>query len=158
MATPSESSQTSTAATRGEPQKPKEIEFLPINFTMGGDSILKGYEGIPSFIMRTRALEDATDRFWRGLGEAYTQLRLETATPAEFSRRWQFAVDEWDFSSLQHLVHDYNEYFPIEANLPIDPHTGGLTYRGEPWVKAAAPTREEVLRRFPLDGSGPRQR
>jgi hypothetical protein len=68
---------------------------------------------------------------------------------AAFSRAWRRHVDGLDLEGLERLVDEYNHYFPIEANLKSDPHSGQYLWLGRPWEKATAPTRNDVLARFP---------
>jgi hypothetical protein len=44
----------------------------------------------------------------------------------------------------------FNEVFPVEANLPIDPQTGAYMWMGKKWQPLEPPTREQLLERFPL--------
>lgn len=51
---------------------------------------------------------------------------------------------------LAELVHAHNRYYPVEANLPIDPLTGLLLERGKRWEPLAAPTFEALFARAVL--------
>ena len=44
----------------------------------------------------------------------------------------------------------FNEVFPVEANLPVDPQTGDYMWMGEKWQPLEPPTRQQLLERFPL--------
>jgi len=46
-------------------------------------------------------------------------------------------------------VDAYNKYFPIEANLMIDPTSGMFVWMGTEWMPMEAPTEGDVLERFP---------
>jgi hypothetical protein len=49
---------------------------------------------------------------------------------------------------LDDLIARHNRWYPIEANLPMQPRTGELIDRtGEPWRPMRAPTLEELLAR-----------
>jgi len=69
-----------------------------------------------------------------------------------FNRAWLRHL-ELDFSGLGELcarIDAFNEVFPIEANLATDPKTGAYLWMGKPWQSLAAPSRDELLERFPL--------
>lgn len=40
---------------------------------------------------------------------------------------------------LHELIDAHNQYYPIEANLPIDPRTGRMMDRGRPWTRMPKP-------------------
>ena len=76
--------------------QPKEIEFLPKNFTIDAESAFQGYAGIPAFVRRARDLEDRIDRFWTQVAERYIQLLQEVTTSRAQRQRWRTIVDELD--------------------------------------------------------------
>ena len=63
---------------------------------------------------------------------------------AAFSRRWRARAHAWRFDRLNQLIREHNDWYPIEANLPMDPRTrdyvrvNGKSYRrielGPDWV------------------------
>ena len=56
-----------------------------------------------------------------------------------FDRAWQHYVESLDFASLESEVVAYNKYFPIEANLAIDPESGCFVWMGRDWKPLVAP-------------------
>ncbi len=48
-------------------------------------------------------------------------------------------------AQLTELVDHHNAYYPIEANLPLDPETSRLMDNGEPWRPMPRPTLESLL-------------
>ena len=48
-------------------------------------------------------------------------------------------------AELTSLVDAHNAYYPIEANLPLDPETSRLMDGGEPWKPMPRPTLESIL-------------
>jgi hypothetical protein len=48
-------------------------------------------------------------------------------------------------AQLVELVDHHNAYYPIEANLPLDPETSRLMDNGEPWRPMPRPTLESLL-------------
>ena len=59
-------------------------------------------------------------------------------------------VSRPDLEPLEAQAALYLRYFPVEANLPTDPETGWYVWNGKPWEPVRAPTREDVLERWPL--------
>jgi hypothetical protein len=69
-----------------------------------------------------------------------------------FNRGWTRYLDQ-DSTGLAALADRmvvFNEVFPVEANLPIDPQTGAYMWMGKKWQPLEPPTREQLLERFPL--------
>lgn len=65
------------------------------------------------------ALERAAlERAYRALRE---QLRGQ---PEAFARRWRAHVAAQDWSELNALIRQHNEWYPVERDLPVDPRTG----------------------------------
>jgi hypothetical protein len=84
------------------------------------------------------------------LERAYVALREEHGgNPAEFAERWRALARSWRFDQVNELIHQHNEWFPIERQLPVDPRTrdyvlvGGRPYRQTPLGP------EWVLEKFP---------
>jgi len=48
-------------------------------------------------------------------------------------------------AELVTLVEQHNTYYPIEANLPLDPETSQLMELGEPWKPMPKPTIESLV-------------
>ena len=79
------------------------------------------------------------------LARAYRALHEECGRePSVFARRWEMVARSWSFDDLNELIHQHNEWYPIERQLPMDPRTrdyvrmGGRSYRrpvlGPEWV------------------------
>ncbi len=105
---------------------------------------------LPRFITRLREIEDDMAEHRIRLAGAYARLaRFCAADPAQFEERWQAKAEGWDFSAVNELIRQHNEYYPIERNLPVDPRTGEyLTAGGRPyWREPLEP--EWILERFP---------
>jgi hypothetical protein len=105
---------------------------------------------IPRFMTRLREIHDELVIQRLALQDAYRQLGpVCEGDLALFERRWRHLATRWDFGYLNELIDQHNEYYPIEANLPIDPRTGDyVTFTG------ASHRRERlgadwILERFP---------
>jgi hypothetical protein len=79
------------------------------------------------------------------LARAYRALQEECGGDARlFARRWRAVARSWPFDALNDLIHQHNEWYPIERQLPMDVRTrdyvriGGRSYRrpvlGPEWV------------------------
>jgi hypothetical protein len=105
---------------------------------------------LPRYMERLREIEQETDEQRSRLNRSYSALRQECAgDPALFARLWRQRAQQWRFHKLNDLIREHNEWYPVEASLPMDPRTRdyvrirGRSYRREP-VDAAW-----VLRHFP---------
>jgi hypothetical protein len=83
-----------------------------------------------AYMRRLRAIEDEEARQARLLGEAWHALAEDGMTEAAFARAWREIAERWDFRRLNDLVERHNEYYPIEARVPMNPRTGDYA---KPW-------------------------
>ena len=110
----------------------------------------------PRYMQRLREIEVEFLHQRRRLEAAYGALQAACGgASGQFSRRWRAQARTWRFEPLNELIREHNEWYPVEANLPMDPRTRdyvpirGLSYRrvelGPDWI----------LDHFPPDGRGP---
>lgn len=77
--------------------------------------------GVPAYLRRLRAIEDLEAGVARALASEEHHGRARTL-----------------LAKLNDLISRHNRYYPIEANLRIDPRTGELVERdGRPWKPMA---------------------
>lgn len=106
--------------------------------------------GHPRWMERIGDIDAQTERVRRELARAYERLRAECGGDlAGFAQRWRAEALAWDFGRVNALIHEHNEWFPIERRLPFNPRTGdyvlihGRSYRRAPldaeWVLAQFP-------------------
>ena len=89
------------------------------NFSMTvGDRLRAMAQGPPAYMRRRRRIEDLEERLIRLLAAG-----VEPSAPDVVS----------GFAALNDLVDKHNRFYPIEANLPVDPRTRALLDRGAPW-------------------------
>jgi hypothetical protein len=111
----------------------------------------------PRYMTRLLEIEAEYKRQLRRLEDAYSELADACADDAAaFARRWRAEARAWPFHALNELIQAHNAWYPIEANLPMDPRTRdyvamrGMSYRrvelGPEWI----------LEHFPAD-SRPRR-
>jgi hypothetical protein len=113
------------------------------------ESYLKGGV-LPRYMERLREIEQETAELTARLERAHRALTRECAGDAQaFRRLWLDRVRSWRFDKLNDLIREHNEWYPIEASLPMDPRTRdyvrirGRSYRRDPVDQ------DWVLRRFP---------
>jgi hypothetical protein len=105
------------------------------NFTLTTDDRLRAFtQGPLAYMRRRRAIEDLRDVLVRTLAE-------EPRGPARDER-----IAE-GLAKLNALIERHNRYYPIEANLPIDPRTSRLLDRGAPWRPMPLVTLDELASR-----------
>jgi hypothetical protein len=108
---------------------------------------------------RLREIESEYQVQRRRLEAAYRALEEACGRDLdEFSERWQVQARTWSFAGLNELIREHNQWYPIEASLPMDPRTRdyvpvrGASYRR---IELSA---QWVLEHFPptlRDGAGP---
>jgi hypothetical protein len=104
----------------------------------------------PRWMERLGEIDAGIANETRRLQRAYDALRQEhRGDPEAFAARWRALALSWRFDAVNELIHQHNEWFPIERQLPVDPRTrdyvlvGGRPYRRTPLDA------EWVLERFP---------
>lgn len=93
------------------------------NFTLSVEDRLRAMAGGPrAYMRRRRRIED-----------------LQSEIVQDIVALGDFDVDRIPqrilkkIGVLNDLIDRHNRYFPIEANLPIDPRTGAMLELGHPW-------------------------
>lgn len=120
---------------------------LPMNFRLTLAQRLRGLEGLPSYLVRLRRIEELTERLVGYLRQLVQRARAawpdDDVTAAEVFFTSAHAVD---LTPLHELIDSHNRYYPIEANLSMDVRTGRfLDGNGEPWRKLRRPRLEDLL-------------
>ncbi|HEX8073565.1 MAG TPA: hypothetical protein VF545_01155 [Thermoleophilaceae bacterium] len=108
--------------------------------------------GVPRHMERLREIDLAIKMQTDRLDTAYRRLRAAYADDAElFARRWRERVHAWRFERLNELIRQHNEWYPIEARLPMDPRTGDYVRRAGRSYRRSELTPEWALARFPAE-------
>lgn len=100
---------------------------------------------IPSYMRRLRSIDRELDRHRRTLNRMHRELSASLGRdPSAFAERWNRIAAEFNFSGVNELIREHNEWYPVERNLPLDPRTRdyvkirGRSYRraeiGADWV------------------------
>lgn len=105
---------------------------------------------LPRYMQRLREIEDALAVERSRLQRAYRALRDRCGDDAElFERRWRASASRWPFEHVNELIRQHNEWYPVEAGLPLDPRTGDYVTIGGRSYRRPEVGAEWVLERFP---------
>jgi hypothetical protein len=113
------------------------------------ESYLKGGV-LPRYMERLREIEQETAELTGRLERAHRALKRECAGDVQaFRRLWLDRVRSWRFDKLNDLIREHNEWYPVEASLPMDPRTRDyVRIRGRSYQREEV-DQDWVLRRFP---------
>jgi hypothetical protein len=106
----------------------------------------------PRWMERLADIDSGVATEKQRLARAYRALQAECGhQPHVFARRWRAMARGWPFEALNELIHQHNDWYPVERQLPMDPRTrdyvriGGRSYRrpvlGPEWVLEHFPAR-----------------
>jgi hypothetical protein len=104
------------------------------------ESFLRG-EALPRYMQRAAEIDRAVKRHLETLRREYER--------PESRARWREVAERWDFGEVNRLIHEHNEWYPVERDLPMNPRTkdyvlvNGHSYRREVLGPAW------ILERFP---------
>jgi len=125
---------------------PAETLTPQVNFTLTTEDRVRAVaSGPPAYIRRLRAIEDLEEGIVRVLVETCEEAIAQSLDPEGHARS---AAPLRALERLNDLVARHNRWYPIEANLPLQPRTGELIDRtGQPWRPQPARTLDELLAR-----------
>jgi hypothetical protein len=105
---------------------------------------------MPKWMERLREIHDELASHRIRLGRVYGDLRESCGDDlATFAARWRAMAGRWNFDYVNELIGQHNDYYPIEANLPVDPRTGEyVTLTGRPYNREPVGA-DWVLEQFP---------
>jgi hypothetical protein len=105
---------------------------------------------MPRYMERLREIETGLRTERRRLERAYRELQEEYGHDADgFARRWRARARATRFERLNELIREHNDWYPVEANLPMDPRTRDyVLIRGRSYRRAEL-TPEWILEQFP---------
>lgn len=130
---------------------------LPIRtrlFRPSADSYLVATRGPLPYMLRLRAIEQATEEHETRLREEWHALAEECVDEREFRSRWIEAARATIFEEVNDLIDRHNRWYPVESRLPMDPRRGdyalvnGRDYRLELLDAAWVLTRFPPVRRL----------
>lgn len=119
----------------------------PRNFQISLDERIRALSiGVPAYSARKRRIEDWEERLVGELVNLRSTLLSKGVDQADVARTVLEKAKTTDLSKLNALIDKHNRYFAIEANLPIDPITGGYLASGRPWNPEPPWTAERLVR------------
>jgi hypothetical protein len=75
-------------------------------------------------MQRLREIEAEYQAHRRRLEAVYRALEDACGQDLDlFSYRWRVQARAWPFEGLNELIREHNEWYPVEAGLPMDPRT-----------------------------------
>jgi|tagenome__1003787_1003787.scaffolds.fasta_scaffold20851083_2 hypothetical protein len=114
------------------------------------DRYLRAVGGALPYMRRLRAIDLATREHEEALAAHRDEL-MRRVPAAWFAEAWRAAVDAWDFGEVNGLIDDHNRWYPVEAQLPMDPRTGDYrTMGGRPYWRRPLDA-DWVLERYPAE-------
>jgi hypothetical protein len=106
----------------------------------------------PRYMQRLREMETEYAAQRRRLDAAYEE--LEHACPGDadgFAARWGAQARGWRFDRLNELIREHNAWYPVEADLPMDPRTRDyVAVHGESYRRRELGP-DWILEHFPAD-------
>ena len=120
----------------------------PRNFTLTVDERIRALTiGAPAYAVRKRKIEETGERWVRELCALHAALTAKGRAPVEIERALERKAQSYDYAKQNELVATHTRWYPVEANLPVDPRTGGYLVYGRPFCKEAEYTPARILRR-----------
>jgi hypothetical protein len=114
------------AFVKDAPRKIEELLGPQRNFRLAFEERLKAFvSGVPAYIRRKRLIEDLVD--------AKVQILRDLKTRGGSDDDVRAKAEAFDLGRINALVDRHNRYYPIEAQLGLDPRSGATLDRGEPW-------------------------
>lgn len=128
----------------------KPLEIPQVNFTISLEKKIQALSGPPYYIVRARRIEIMTDQLMEDLAAEYGKMINKLGgRPAVFARKWKKLVESWPLDRINDLIEKHNMYYPVEADLRMDPKSGAPMMGSGPWKPREKITAESLLDRFP---------
>ena len=114
------------------------------------DRYLRAVGGPLPYMRRLRLIENEIRAHEQALGERRAEL-ARTLPPGAFTEAWRAVAAAWDFTDVNRLIDQHNRWYPIEAQLPMDPRTGDYSLvGGRPYTRRPLDA-DWVLDRYPAE-------
>ena len=98
--------------------KPLHLTTSP--FKAEGSALITGMLGAPAWALRLKQIHDERTQLSARLDAGWKEYARRYRTrPEEFAKRWHSFVTSLDLTKLNTLIKKHNDYYPIEARLPI---------------------------------------
>jgi hypothetical protein len=117
------------------------------NFTLSVDERIRALTiGAPAWAIRKRKIEDAEEQWVATLVALRETLEARGTPEREIANALRAKADTFDYRKVNELVAQHNRWYPVEANLRIDPKTGAYLVYGRTWHPEIPFTAERILK------------
>ncbi len=118
----------------------------PRNFTISTEERVRALAaGAPAWAIRKRRIEDAIARYERTLRDVLDAMLVAGASADRIEAKLMERAKRLDIAKTNALIDAHNRYYPIEANLPIDPRSGEYLQLGRLWKREPLLTVEALV-------------
>jgi hypothetical protein len=136
----------------GSPLRGRPLRQRLRNFALSADRYALSLAGPPAHVRRLREIDEEVAAHEEALQAAWDELtQTSSRDRGRLAQRWRAVAERWSFDAVNELIRQHNQWYPVEAKLPMDPRTrdfvlvGGRPYRRRPLDAAW------ILERFPVD-------
>ncbi len=132
--------------------KGKPLKIPQFNFTISLENKVRSMFGPPHYASRARKIENTTHKLMEDLAFEYTSMLDKfSENPEVFAQQWKGLISSLELDEINDLIDKHNTYYPMEANLQIDPDSGAPLIGSIPWEPTERFSVEGLLKRFPPD-------
>jgi hypothetical protein len=118
------------------------------NFTLTVDERIRALTiGAPAYALRKRKIEDIEEEWVTALVDLRAKLEAKGIAETEIAHALRAKAATFDYRKINDLVAQHNRWYPVEANLRIDPKSGGYLVYGRPWHPETEFTADRILKR-----------
>ena len=135
-----------------EDTKGKPLKIPQFNFTISLENKVRSMFGPPHYATRARRIENITHKLMEDLVFEYASMIDRFGDdPEVFAQQWKELISSLELGELNDLIDKHNTYYPMEANLQIDPDSGAPLLGSAPWEPTERISVEGLLKIFPPD-------
>jgi hypothetical protein len=118
----------------------------PRNFTLTADERIRALTiGAPAWSVRKRRIEDFEARMVKVLVDLHAALVKKGVASADVDAALHARAEALDLRRVNTLVEQHNRYYPVEANLRMEPLTGAYLVYGRRWTPEEPFSPERIL-------------
>lgn len=118
----------------------------PRNFTFSVDERIRALTiGVPAWSARKRRIEDLEEKLVGDLVTLHAALVAKRLDARAIDAALEARAAGTNLTRLNEQIALHNRYYPIEANLRMDPETGGYLVSGRRWQPERAWTVARLL-------------
>ena len=130
--------------------KGKPLKIPRINFTIPLENKVRSMLGPPHYAVRAGRIENITQKLMEDLAIEYAcMIDKFGENPEVFAQQWKELLGSLELDKLNDLIEKHNTYYPMEANLQIDPDSGAYLSGSVPWQPKEKISVEWLFKLFP---------